>query len=142
MQDILAIIALERGAAEAPHWTEAQYQTLVSPADDALPRCLLTARNANVVVGFAVGKLVHDEAELESVAVAASERRGGIGRALCAAVIAWAWERGALRVELEVRASSAVAVALYRGLGFTVTGRRTRYYSQPDDDAVLMRLER
>jgi ribosomal-protein-alanine N-acetyltransferase len=44
-------------------------------------------------------------------------------------------------MELEVRASSAGAIALYTGLGFVEAGRRPGYYAEPKDDAVLMRLE-
>lgn len=39
--------------------------------------------------------------------------------------------------QLEVRAKNSAAVALYEGLGFTLVGRRKRYY--PDsEDALLM----
>lgn len=142
MHDLPAVLALERVSPEAPHWTEAQYQAILSPTPDALARSLLTASTSTSLVGFAVVKLAGDEAELETIAVDPSHRRSGIGRALGAAVIAWAWQRGALRMELEVRTSSEGAIALYRSLGFTITGRRARYYAQPEDDAVLMRLER
>ena len=39
-----------------------------------------------------------------------------------------------------LRAASSAAIALYAALGFTLTARRTRYYRDPDDDALLMRL--
>jgi [ribosomal protein S18]-alanine N-acetyltransferase len=39
-----------------------------------------------------------------------------------------------------VRASNAGAIALYKLLGFVEAGRRPRYYQDPQDDAVLMRL--
>jgi len=79
-------------------------------------------------------------AELESVVVSASARRSGIGRALCRAVLDWCRTNGASEVVLEVRASSAAAVALYASLGFTTTARRPCYYQDPADDALLMRL--
>jgi [ribosomal protein S18]-alanine N-acetyltransferase len=44
-------------------------------------------------------------------------------------------------VELEVRAGSAGAIALYERLGFVAVGRRPGYYRSPVEDAVLMRLE-
>jgi len=80
-------------------------------------------------------------AELESVVVSASARRSGIGRALCRAVLDWCRTNGASEVVLEVRASSAAAVALYASLGFTTTARRPCYYQDPADDALLMRME-
>jgi ribosomal-protein-alanine N-acetyltransferase len=79
-------------------------------------------------------------AELESVVVSANSRRAGIGRALCRAVLDWSRSQGATELVLEVRAASSAAIALYAGLGFTLAARRPRYYRDPDDDALLMRL--
>jgi len=41
---------------------------------------------------------------------------------------------------LELRASNLPALAFYRSLGFTEAGRRPRYYHDPIEDALLMRL--
>ena len=67
-------------------------------------------------------------------------RRMGVGRALCEAVIDWCKGQSAA-LELEVRAGSEGAIALYEGLGFVVTGRRGGYYREPAEDAVLMHLD-
>jgi ribosomal-protein-alanine N-acetyltransferase len=146
--DLTAIVALERATASAPHWPQATYEAIVSEQNAAGPRCLFVAEMGDALVGFAVG-LMHPAAaghrgertaELESVVVAASARRAGIGRALCCAVLDWCRSSGATEVALEVRAASTGAVALYTGLGFTQTGRRPRYYREPDDDALTMCL--
>ena len=107
-------------------------------------RCLFVAEKDNSLAGFAVG-LLHPGAsdriaELESVVVSVNFRRAGIGRALCRAVLDWAHTHGATEAVLEVRAGSAAAIALYASLGFTLTARRPRYYRDPSDDALLMRL--
>jgi ribosomal-protein-alanine N-acetyltransferase len=94
------------------------------------------------VVGFAVGKVIDGgPAELESVAVDEAARRSGMGRALCGAVMAWCHTQGATEMELEVRAGSVGAIALYEGLGFCMVGRRAGYYRDPVEDALLMRRE-
>jgi ribosomal-protein-alanine N-acetyltransferase len=141
------VVALEGGIAEAPHWSEGEYVAMVR-ADNAggvVRRVFFVAEGAGRLLGFAVGKVIgsSDEglAELESVAVEASARRGGVGRALCAAVAKWCREQGAAALELEVRAGSAGAIALYSGMGFVVAGRRAGYYFAPAEDAVLMRLD-
>ena len=139
--DLPVLMELEQMVAEAPHWTEAEYRAIVE-GSGVVRRCLLVAKRGDELVGFAVGKVVASEAELESVVVRAAARRGGVGRALCGAVVAWGWEQGASVMELEVRASSVGAIALYGGLGFVTVGRRRGYYSAPEDDALLMRLER
>jgi ribosomal-protein-alanine N-acetyltransferase len=60
---------------------------------------------------------------------------------LCAAVVDWCGELGAAALELEVRAGSVGAIALYTGLGFVGIGRRAGYYREPVEDALLMRLD-
>ena len=141
-EDVEDVLRIERAVGEAPHWAVAEYAVMVAAHEGTVQRCLLVARDEDGVWGFAVGKVAAGEAELESVAVLPPLRRRGIARALCEAVVAWAWRQGATRVELEVRASSAGAIALYRGLGFVEAGRRRHYYADPVTDAVLMTLAR
>ncbi|MDW5265332.1 MULTISPECIES: GNAT family N-acetyltransferase [Acidobacteriaceae] len=139
--DLAAVMALERATAEAPHWGEEEYAAAIGGTGDYVRRRLFVAAADGAVIGFAVGKVAGDLAELESVAVDLRLRRGGVGRELCGAVIAWCREECAGALELEVRAASGGAIGLYRGLGFTPVGQRPRYYSEPVDDAVLMRLD-
>jgi ribosomal-protein-alanine N-acetyltransferase len=138
--DVAAVLQIERAIETAPHWAESEYRGIVGGEAAVVRRCLFVAWQGVNRVGFAVGKVVGDEAELESVAVCESARQGGIGRELCVAAIAWAREQGAAVMDLEVRAASGGAIALYKGLGFHELGRRARYYSDPVDDAILMRL--
>ncbi len=139
LSDLDAIVALERATENAPHWPLSAYAAIL--ADSASPRCLLVAQTAGQLEGFAVGLVSPSSAELESVVVAASSRRAGVGRGLCNAVLDWTRSKGATEIILEVRAVSAGAIALYASLGFTETGRRPRYYRDPEDDAVLMRRQ-
>ncbi len=119
---------------------------MVGPAADAqLQRRLLVAEDAEGgVLGFAAGRVLRLEyetiAELESVAVVERARRQGVGRTLCCAVIDWCRAERARVVELEVRASSMGAQALYHGIGFIEIGQRALYYQHPSEDAVLMSL--
>jgi ribosomal protein S18 acetylase RimI-like enzyme len=151
-RDIAAVLALDQATPHLPHWSYTDYEAALHSAQTqnetsapAVRRCLIVAESAGAIAGFAVGsaKVIEDEAfaELESVAVAEVFRGVGIGRALCAAVITWARDRGALSLELEVRSRSSVPIALYTSLGFTRSGRRAAYYRDPADDALLMRLE-
>ena len=144
--DVAGVVALERGIAEAPHWAEAEYVAIIEKGGDgAIRRCFFVAEAEGRLLGFAVGKVIGSSgeglAELESVAVKAEARRSGVGRALCAAVADWCKGQGVGALELEVRAGSAGAIALYTGLGFVVGGRRVGYYLAPVEDALLMRLD-
>ena len=140
--DLDAVLTLERATDLAPHWPPSAYADILESS--APHRCLFVAESNGQLAGFAIG-LLHPAAsqriaELESVVVAASARRAGIGRALCRAVLDWSRSNGATESILEVRASSAAAIALYASLGFTLAARRPRYYQDPADDALLMRL--
>jgi ribosomal-protein-alanine N-acetyltransferase len=42
---------------------------------------------------------------------------------------------------LEVRAGNQPALDFYQRMGWLVSGRRTRYYQNPEEDAILMRFE-
>jgi [ribosomal protein S18]-alanine N-acetyltransferase len=142
--DVAGVVALERAIAEAPHWGEGEYAAMVR-GDGAVRRCFFVAEAEARLLGFAVGKVIGSDgegvAELESVAVEAGARRGGVGRALCGAVADWCRGEGVAALELEVRMGSAGAIALYSGLGFVVVGRRVGYYREPVEDALLMRLD-
>lgn len=143
--DLAAVLELERGVADAPHWGEAEYRAAlqggVAREDGAVRRCLLVAELEGRLAGFAVGKVCGKVGELESVGVVATDRRQGVGRALCVGVMTWCGEQGATAMELEVRAGSAGAIGLYEGLGYVATGRRRGYYKGPVEDAVLMGME-
>ena len=73
-----------------------------------------------------------------NLAVSAPFRRQGIAARLVCSALRMGLDHKASRAMLEVRASNQEALALYRGLGFRETARRIRYYTNPDEDAVLM----
>jgi len=81
------------------------------------------------------------EGDIQTIAVAASARRGGLGRALMQALIAEAAKRGARELFLEVRADNPHAQHLYETLGFVEIAVRVAYYQPDGVDANVMRLE-
>lgn len=139
--DLDRVIEIAASLSQAPHWPREAY--LAALGGKATPmRIALVAEDeaSGTVAGFVVACLTPPEAELETIAVAAGFQRRGLARQLFQALA------GALRQQrvsvtlLEVRASNEQALALYRALGFEVAGRRPRYYADPVEDAVLMRL--
>jgi len=93
-----------------------------------------------VLLGFIVFWLVHDEVHVLNVAVAREQRRRGIARALMQEAAERGRARKARLVTLEVRAGNAPAIALYRQLGYREVGLRPRYYAEENEDAVVMEL--
>jgi RimJ/RimL family protein N-acetyltransferase len=75
--------------------------------------------------------------------VRAAFRRRGIGRTLLTEAVAWAQTAGYKRLELQVYARNAAAIALYQQLGFELEGRRRAFIREGDtylDDLVMARL--
>ncbi len=143
-EDLPVIVGMERSIAELPHWAEAEYERYMEDGTGK-SRVLLVAEESDGLCGFVAAALAAADArvaELESVAVLLGMRRAGVARELCREVMSWAWGRGAAAMELEVRSRSAGAIALYRSLGFSQVGERRRYYRDPADDALLLRLVR
>jgi ribosomal-protein-alanine N-acetyltransferase len=94
-------------------------------------------------VGFVLGRLAADEAEVLSLGVAQAWQRRGLGRRLIEALARAAREMGARQLHLEVGAGNSAARALYAGLGFEESGRRRGYYvhpGMPPEDAINLRL--
>jgi len=89
---------------------------------------LVVARVDGVVAGFALARVVFDDAELLLIAVRPLWRGKGIGRALLDEIVLSAGRRGAARLHLEVREGNP-ALALYEQGGFAPVGRRRAYYT-------------
>ena len=92
---------------------------------------LSLARDARGVIGFALARLVADEAELLLLAVRRGAQRCGVGKLLLERFTSDAKKRGADRLHLEVREGNH-AVKLYENEGFALVGRRRNYYGGPD----------
>jgi ribosomal-protein-alanine N-acetyltransferase len=82
--------------------------------------------------GFVLSRLVLDEAEILSVAIAPEGRGRGNSKPLLAAHLDALARAGALIVHLEVEEGNGPALALYRRFGFDEVGRREGYYRRPD----------
>jgi ribosomal-protein-alanine N-acetyltransferase len=127
---------------QAPHWPLAAYLDAINP--EAIPhRIALVAEElqAGFPIGFAIASAVPPEAELETIVVAAEHQRRGVARRLFDALAIELKQAGVTKVMLEVRASNLPGVELYRAIGFTEYGRRSRYYADPIEDATQLTLQ-
>lgn len=134
--DLAGVMEIERASFTTP-WRQTTFESLLRRGDTDL----LCATLGEELVGYAVCWTVLDQAELGNVAVAGTARGRGIGGALVDAVLRRVAERGARECFLEVRESNVDAQSVYRNRGFEVVGRRRAYYSQPREDALVMRRE-
>ena len=79
-----------------------------------------------------------DEAHITTFAVHPGWRRRGIGDRLLLELLDIALERGAREATLEVRLSNLPARRLYEKFGFRPVGLRPRYYTDDNEDALIM----
>lgn len=93
------------------------------------------------LVGFSGIWLMVDEAHITNIAVHPEYQGRGIGEMLLIVTIDMSQELHASTMTLEVRASNRVAQNLYAKYGFVVTGRRSGYYLDNREDAVIMSTE-
>ena len=135
------MMKLEKRAATAGHWSREQYEKAMNPGSPDRQSLVLVVELEGAVAGFLVARSVGAEWEIENVAVAGPARRRGLGERLVREFLDRARSQGAASVFLEVRESNRAARMLYEKWAFVESGRRKRYYRDPDEDAILYRLE-
>jgi ribosomal-protein-alanine N-acetyltransferase len=112
-------------------WSDAEFESLlVQPGVHALLAHYRNRVGRRAPVGFILYRLAADEAEILSVAVVQECRRRGIGKQLIEEALRHVYREGARDIHLEVEDSNLAAIALYRGVEFRESGRRTGYYAQ------------
>ncbi|HEY3423173.1 MAG TPA: ribosomal protein S18-alanine N-acetyltransferase [Negativicutes bacterium] len=90
------------------------------------------------VIGYAGMWLILDEAHVTNIAILPQYRAKGLGEKLVAALVEHAKAKGAVSMTLEVRVSNVVARHLYDKLGFESCGLRRQYYTDTQEDALIM----
>jgi ribosomal-protein-alanine N-acetyltransferase len=98
----------------------------------------VNGRTSSSVIGFAGMWFAFDEAHITTIGVDPDQRGRGLGELLLICMFDEAIERGANWLTLEVRVTNAAAQELYRKYGFTAHGTRKRYYSDNNEDALIM----
>jgi [ribosomal protein S18]-alanine N-acetyltransferase len=136
-KDLRRVLEIESQSFSAP-WSRRLFEeTLTFPLSYNF---VARKRVDNRVVGYANFYLIRDEVQVLNIAVAPESRKKGYAARLLAYTIAFLANRGAREFFLEVRESNEGAMRLYERLGFGKIGRRKRYYTETDEDAIVMRL--
>jgi len=133
-EDVDMVVGIEAEAFSTP-WRRDTFLNLIDRPGIEL---LVLEDRTEGVVGYAVLWCILDQGELANVAVTPRLRGKGLGRRIMSRVMEVARERGVDKLYLEVRASNAAALELYRSLGFVEVGIRKGYYDHPKEDARIM----
>ena len=133
---IAAIAAIEQDCFHDP-WTENGLREELELENNLF----LAAVEEDAVVGYVGCQTVLDEGYITNVAVSPAHRRKGVAARLLTELRIKAEEKGLSFVTLEVRASNEPAIALYRGAGYVEVGVRRNFYTNPKEDALILRKE-
>ena len=137
LEDLDIVQAIERASFSSP-WPPNAYR---SELETNRLANYLVARADGEIVGYGGMWLMVDEAHITTFAVHPAWRRQRIGERLLVAFLDIAMERGAHEATLEVRLSNLPARKLYEKYGFRPVGLRPRYYSDDNEDALIMTTE-
>lgn len=130
-----AILTIEQVSFTNP-WTRDMY--LAELQNVGVSFFFLARDRGGSVVGFCSFWRVLDELHINNLAVLPERRREGIATALLRRVLDEGAGLGVRRAMLEVRRSNTPALHLYERFGFSVTGVRSRYYTNPIEDALVL----
>lgn len=132
-RDAGRVIAIQVGCPEAAQWTAEDY---IRVADGDMAGWV--AVGDSIIVGFLIARRIASDIEILNLAVAASARRSGIGAALLRRSLEWGGAFQAESAILEVRESNLTALQFYERSGFKSIARRTGYYVNPPDNALVL----
>lgn len=139
-EDIDAVMRMESELFTDESWTESMFWSELSQRET---RHYVVAVDGDDVIGYAgLCAYAPHEAYVQTIGVTKSRQGEGIGTRLLFDLIDEAGNRGCPRLDLEVRADNAPAIALYERHGFHRIGTRRGYYQPSGTDAVVMRRER
>lgn len=133
--DVSAAHSILEESPEASIWTK---ESMLESANRGIA---WVAELDESVAGILIGRVAADEFEVLNLAVAEALRRRGVATQLVKVALEGARIAGARQTYLDVRASNKGGIALYERLGFRVCGRRSNYYRDPIEDAILLVLQ-
>ncbi len=91
-----------------------------------------------LVVGYCGLMVVGEEGHITTLSVDPAWHRRGVGTVLLLDQARAAPGHGVRHLTLEVRASNTPAQVLYRRFGFAPVGVRRNYYTETNEDAIIM----
>lgn len=131
--DVKGIAEIEKTCFSRP-WSE---DSITEELTNENARFFVAEKNGETV-GYMGMHIVLDECYIANVAVLPIHRRQGIGERLLSYGESIAQNENCSFISLEVRVSNSGAIALYEKSGFERAGERKNFYSDPQENALIM----
>lgn len=131
LSDVTAIANIEKDCFYTPWSENAINESMCSGTS------FYVARLNNEIVGYMGLSKIAGEGYVTNIAVLSRYRQRGVGKKILKYVI----ENSKNELEfisLEVRVSNKTAISLYEHFGFETVGLRKRFYTNPQEDALIM----
>ena len=135
LEDLDEVLEVEKSCFKIP-WTRLMFEDELINSN-----AYYYVIEVDKIVGYVGFWKIIDEAHITNVAIHNDYRRLGYGRALINALLNKAKELEIIAVTLEVRVSNLAAISLYERFGFVSSGVRRGYYSDNNEDALIMWLK-
>ncbi|MBI1651270.1 ribosomal protein S18-alanine N-acetyltransferase [Hyphomicrobium sulfonivorans] len=135
-------IAALHGRLFSPGWNAESVAASIE--DPTSASFIAQLRDPMQIVGFVIGRIAADEAEIISIGVAPEWQRRGIAKRMLEGLARAARRSEVKRLFLEVAVDNEAALELYTGLGFVCVGGRKAYYERagkPNVDAAILALD-
>ena len=137
LEDLDEVMAIERSSFVTA-WSEETFRKeLGSPVHHNLV-ARIEGESGQEVAGYINFLTVVNEVHLRDIAVREDLRMRGVASKLMAAMINISLYQETVHATLEVRRSNTSAIKLYEKFGFMVKGARPLYYSDTQEDALIM----
>lgn len=134
LDDIPDVLEIEHEAFTLP-WTEEAFRNELTMNHFA--KYMIMELNGRAI-GYAGMWTIMDEAHITNIAVREAYRGRKFGDKLLDELMQTASYLGMERMTLEVRVTNRIAQGLYEKKGFKPAGVRKGYYSDNNEDAVIM----
>ncbi len=139
-KDLPEILAIEKESFVSP-WSAGMFAGELKVAHSQCLVARLSSNKRSIIGGYLIFWIVADEAHLHNLAVKKEFRRQGLASGFMNVMKDISRQAGVKAQTLEVRESNTEAIKLYRKCGFVVKGRRPLYYTDTQEDALIMWAE-
>lgn len=132
-KDVVTLARLDKQCNPSA-WSEAQFLATIHDPHNVI----YILEKDDIAIGFIVWQHILDEIELHLIAIMPAWRRQGNALLLLNSMFMYAKQYNVKRIFLEVRAHNVGAQALYKYCEFVEIARRKAYYTDNNEDAILM----
>ena len=134
VEDLDQVMLLELACFSVP-WTQESFKKELT--ENKLAHYIVIEEE-NQIVGYGGVWYIVDEGHITNVAIHPDHRKKGLGKQLVDAMKDMAIQNEIILMTLEVRVSNVAAITLYERMGFLEAGIRPKYYTDNQEDALIM----